>query len=159
MFFLITTNRRTVQNNIATQTSMQHGTKWQEMLSLYSKYAALCWGFCIPLSTTLTTIFALFTLALIIASGNWREKITLIRNNPLAITIFILFLLFVIGCFYSIAPWHTRLRELIRFRELLSLPLILSVFIEEKWRRLGLLVLVIAMIIQLIGGTFIHFFI
>ncbi len=109
---------------------------WPEKFTAYSKYTALCWGFSIPFSTALTTIFSLLTLALIIACGNWREKITLIRNNPFSIAILVLFLLFAIGCFYSIAPWHTRFRELIRFRELLSLPIILFVFMAEKCRRL-----------------------
>lgn len=134
-------------------------TNWQERLNLYSKYSALALGFSIPLSTALMSIFSVLTVLLVIISGQWHKKLRLIKSNPLAIVILLLFVLLIIGSFYSIAPLNSIGKEVKKYSTLLLFIFLLPIFQQKKWRQLGIITFVAAMLIQLVGGSIIHLFI
>lgn len=79
---------------------------------------------------------ALFLLLLVYGlSGGYGEKWRRIRANPVATASLLLFGLFVAGISYSSASLETALGVLNKYRELLLLPLVISIFQDEPWRR------------------------
>lgn len=94
--------------------------------------------FSIALSTAFMSIaMGLFVVAWIF-SGNYHEKIKLIKNNYAAIISIALFILYALGMFYSSASWNERLSWWLKYHKLLYIPLIISVLAVDKYRTLAL---------------------
>lgn len=94
--------------------------------------------FSIALSTAFMSIaMGLFVLAWIF-SGNYHEKIKLIKNNDAASISIALFLLYALGMFYSSASWDERLSWWLKYHKLLYIPLIISVLTVEEYRKLAI---------------------
>mgnify|MGYP003665073886 FL=1 len=130
---------------------------WQQRFDLWSKYSALALGFSIPLSTALMSIFSILTAVLVMAGGNYHFKWSLVKRNPLVLASITLFALLVIGSFYSVGTWHESLRELKKYHQLLLVAFMLPVFVEEKWRKWGMVVFIFAMTVNLIAAPIRHF--
>ena len=85
--------------------------------------------------TALVNVVLFLLLVVYGLSGGYREKWRRIRTNPVAITSLLLFGLFALGISYSSASLEKSLSVLNQYRELLLLPLVISIFHDEPWRR------------------------
>lgn len=94
-------------------------------------------GMSVPLSTAgVSVATALFFVSWLLAGG-FALKQRRIGDNPVALVSLALFVLFVLGLSYSTAPFPDAARALMKYRELLLIPLYISVMQDPKWQRLG----------------------
>lgn len=99
------------------------------------RVVAIALGFFLPLSTTISSGLIAAYVALWLALGDWRSLVTLIRENRVAAAAVAMFALLAAGGLYSIADASEVWRGLMKYRELLYLPLFLSVFADAAVRR------------------------
>lgn len=85
--------------------------------------------------TALVNIVLLLLLLSYVASGDFSGKWQRIRSHSVAKTSLFLLALFIVGVAYSSAELGYSLHTLETYRELLLLPIIMSVFTESKWQR------------------------
>ncbi len=104
----------------------------------------------LPISTSLTCI--LFPLATILSlfSNSWQAKIRTIWANPVAIFLIAWMLLYIIGSFYSIAPYQDIFRQLSKAGILLCAALLVDFFSQTRWQPYILNAFLAAMVITLI---------
>jgi O-antigen ligase len=99
-------------------------------------------GFSIPLSTSLaeiaTTLFVVLWLCAVDLSAAWR----VVRSAPVAQLSLGLFVLLAAAMCYSSATWAAAGRCLLKYRELIYLPMLLVVFQDAALRRKALRALV-----------------
>ncbi|MFO1350844.1 MAG: O-antigen ligase family protein [Gammaproteobacteria bacterium] len=103
-------------------------------LDAASRWFALVAVFALPISTALCGGASLAFIACWLLGGRYRAKLAILRAHPLTPWALALFALLVVGVFYSTAPWSLALHTLRDYRELLYLPLLLTVFAEAQWR-------------------------
>lgn len=98
---------------------------------------AVALGFCLPLSTSISSGLIALYVALWLVLGDWRVLGAALRQNHVATAALAMLLLLVLGALHSAAPaadvWHA----LSKYRELLFMPLFLSVFADAAVRRLA----------------------
>ncbi|MGH8570830.1 MAG: O-antigen ligase family protein, partial [Gammaproteobacteria bacterium] len=111
---------------------------------------AVATAFSLVVSTALCTITMVLFLAFWIASGGYRAKLARIRAQPIALWSLALVLMLMLGVVYSSASLEQALDTLRSYRELLYIPLLLTVFNEEQWQRRGYYAFLIAMALTLI---------
>lgn len=93
--------------------------------------------FSIVLPTALPNIFlALFLICSIIA-GNYKFKYQLIVNNSIALIAIGIFLLFALGLLYTSAPIEDAQSLLKKYSKFMYIPLVLSAFHEQRWKKFG----------------------
>lgn len=94
-------------------------------------YSAALTCFFIPLSTSLLGVFSVLTILCWLLSGNFLQTISLTARMPFAFISALLFLLFIIGVFYSPVPLEDSLDILKKYRELAFIPIIISLFYNQ----------------------------
>lgn len=82
--------------------------------------------FFIPLSTSVMGITALAAVLCWILSGQVLQLPLLLKKSPVSLVAFLLFLLFFIGVFYSPVNHEEALDTLKKYRELLYIPVVIS---------------------------------
>ena len=92
-------------------------------LAVYSLYA-VC--FLVFFSTALTAIFSVLMILFWLGSGAYKNIPEIIKENQIVILSFILFVLFVVGVFYTPAPLEDALDFLKKYRVLLYIPIVMS---------------------------------
>lgn len=122
----------------------------QHRLDTISKLLGIALVFFIPVSTTLTQILLLLILFCICVSGQWKESLKLFISHPVATASLGLFLIFSLGVIYSKAPLLDSLSMLGKMSKILYIPLLLPLFLEEKWRKYAFIAFIVAMVITLI---------
>ena len=116
-----------------------HSTKAAQCAETVSRVMACAAIFSIVLPTAIPNIFlALFLISSIIA-GNYKFKYQLILSNSIAIIATGIFLLFVFGLLYTSAPIDDAQGMLKKYSKFIYIPLLLSAFYEERWKRYGYL--------------------
>ena len=93
--------------------------------------------FSIVLPTAVPNIFLGFFLVFWILAGNYKFKIDLVINNPVAVLCIVIFLLFLLGLIYTSATTEDSLKLLKKYSKFLYVPLLLSAFTTPQWRRYG----------------------
>jgi len=111
---------------------------------------AVATAFSLAVSTALCTVTMVLFLAFWIASGGYRAKLARIRAQPIALWSLALLLMLNLGVVYSSASLDQALDTLRSYRELLYIPLLLTVFNEEQWQRRGYYAFLVAMALTLI---------
>lgn len=96
-------------------------------LYLAGCYSVVATCFSIPVSTSMMGVFALLTVVFWMASGRFLTFIPLLRSNMVAALSLLLFLLFLGGTVYTSASQEEALYFLKKYRELLFLPIVISV--------------------------------
>ncbi len=133
--------------------------EFQRKCDLFSKCCVVFLAFAIPVSTFAThiTLFALIVSWFL--AGNLETKVKRISSHPVVKAMVALFVVFLVGAFYSPAPTSDIIQLLNKIAKLLYLPFVLSVMTEEKWRRrtlrafLGAIVLTFALaVLKVYGG-------
>src|SRR5919106_2228740 len=102
-----------------------------------AKWMAVATSFSLVVSTALCSVTMILFLGFWIAAGCYREKLRLIRANPIALWSVALFMMFFVGILYSSASVAESLETLRKYRELLYIPLLLTAFNEPQWQRRG----------------------
>jgi O-antigen ligase len=95
------------------------------------KWTIAAIGFSIPISTALDTILLSTVVLLWFVSGNYREKIAVIRNNTMALLAVIAFSTYILGSFYSVADTKEIFEFLLKGANFLLIPLMMP-FIRDK---------------------------
>jgi O-antigen ligase len=101
-------------------------------------------GISIPISTVLDNILLVAILVLWLAAGRYRERIAIVRENPVAIAALALFGLLTLGLVYGTQDAGSGIRYLGKYVDLLFVPVFLTCFQDAKSRERGLLLFCIA---------------
>ncbi len=105
-------------------------------------WLAVATGAAIPVSTAITSVLLGLTVLCGIASGiYWREWRGLLFN-PLTLSALALFAWLALGLAYTSAPGDQALRTLMKYRDLLYIPLLLPFFTDARMRRAAVLAFV-----------------
>lgn len=92
-------------------------------LAVYSLYAVCIFVF---FSTALTAIFSILMILFWLGSGAYKNIPLIVKENPVTLPAFGLFVLFIIGVFYTPAPLEDALDFLKKYRVLLYIPIVMS---------------------------------
>jgi len=115
---------------------------------------ALLVGFFIPISTALTNILCVLVLLFLLFEGNHKQKLKVLLSNPIALAALMLFLLILLGLFYSSASFSDASRTLSKYREFFYIPLFLLLFQDSTSRLWGLYGFLSAMALTLFISYF-----
>lgn len=110
---------------------------WQLKCNQIAMYALTAAFFVVMFSVSLTTICYLSATLFVLLSGNWRERFQFIRDSDTfaSVSYWVIFSLFIIGIFYSIAPQKEIIHELRSQSWLLITPFLIMGLTEECWRQ------------------------
>ena len=111
---------------------------WREISGSVSKFLLIATAFVLPLSVSLTNIFFILVPVLSFISGDFRGKIRIIFNNPVALLMLAFFALFIFSLSYTVAPLHEALRTLVRYDKIFFAVLLFPLFTQDKLRRYSL---------------------
>lgn len=109
--------------------------RWQLKMEQIALSALTACFFTTMISVSLTTIFYLLAFALVLFSGNWRARLQTISTHFAALSFWAIFVLFIIGIFYSTSPAHLIERDLRNQIWLLITPFFIMLIEEDHWRR------------------------
>jgi O-antigen ligase len=113
-------------------------------LQIWTRRIAIALGFAIPLSTAADGILSALLLLLWLIGGRYREKLAAIRASPVAIAALALLAIIVAGMLWGHAPLDDRLGHLRKYANLILIPVLISVPIDEDCRRRALLAFSVA---------------
>lgn len=118
----------------------------------FSKQCTVLLAFFIPISTLATNAILLTLMISWLLAGSLSKKAKIIGAHPVARMSIALFLVFVIGAFYSNASTKNVVSMLGigKMGKLLYIPFLLPLMTEEKWRRYALLAFVSALLLTLV---------
>ena len=103
-----------------------------------AQWAAVALGFSIPISTALDNMLIAVVLAGWLASGAWRMHWDAVRSSGIALAALGLFSLLLAGTLYGApAPGDAR-NTLVKYLDLLWIPLMLGLFRESAMRKRAL---------------------
>lgn len=96
---------------------------------------AMLYAFCLPLSLAAeNTSFYIMLIALIL-SGNWQEKWSIIKRNPMSWFALAFTLLYLTGALYSHAPWKISLWIFKKQAEIIFIAFLIPLFYENAaWK-------------------------
>ncbi len=118
-----------------------------------AKILAVVLAFFIPISTTITqALFPLIILAMC-GAGQWRERAQFLVSHPVIRAGVGLFLIFCIGILYAKVPLSESFNMLVKMSKFLYIPLLMPLFVEEKWRKRAIIAFIVAMVLSLVLGT------
>lgn len=100
-----------------------------------SRVALLLLAVCLPLTTTGFEVVLGFAAITWLAAGRIRERIGGLMQNRVALLSLLLWGLFALGATVGAASGAEAWRGLMKYRELLCIPLLLSLFQRPDWKR------------------------
>jgi O-antigen ligase len=122
-----------------------------------AQWAAVALGLSIPISTALDSILLPIVVAGWLASGAWREKWEVVRDNRVAVAALALFGLLLLGTLYGErnpgdAAWTLR-----KYLDLLWIPILLWVFRDAAMREKALYALAISIAFVMLMSFLVKF--
>lgn len=111
----------------------------------FARWSAIAIGFSVPISTALDNILIVLVLLLWLLGAGFRSKWEAIRQNPVALAALALFGAMIAGCFYGQATTGEGVNYLGKYLDLLLIPVLISLFGEEKARSHALTGFMLAM--------------
>ena len=120
------------------------------------RWSVIALGFSIPISVALDNVLLAITALVWLTAGNYRDKLALIRANPVALAAFALFGLLVLGLGYGVRNPGDGLHYLGKYADLLFVPVFLTLFRDQQTRELGLKAFGGAMILSLIMSHLVY---
>jgi O-antigen ligase len=115
-----------------------------------AQWPAIALGFSIPVSVALDNLLVALLLLLWLAGGRYREKLSAIRGNPVALLACAVFALYVVGATYSAGGHSDVLHTLDKASIFLLLPIMITLFPEAKTRDRALQAFIAALTITLV---------
>lgn len=126
---------------------------FQQVMENATQWLTLLVGFTLPLSASPSEIATTALIGTWLASANWKRKLAAIRQNAVAWLAVAMFGVLALGVLYSSAGWIASGRCLLKYRELLYIPMLIPVFQDARLRVLGLHSFVAGMIV-LVGLSY-----
>lgn len=114
-------------------------------------FLALAMAAAIPLSVTVTTVISILLAITCILSFD-RQMFVSVLKNPVTITILIFLAINIIACSYSIAGSREIAQALRKYYRLLYFPLLLPLFVTERWRNAAVVLFLIAVFISVVAA-------
>ena len=102
-----------------------------------------------PLGSSLSNVVSALLLLVWIAAGGFAIRWQRIRAHPLAVASIVLWLLLFLGAAWSTAPWGEAWRNIEKYARLMLVPIVVSLIVDESWRRRALLAWIAAMLLTL----------
>ncbi len=99
----------------------------REVIQTATSFSLIACCTVLPLSTALLSVFSISTLFFWLLSGNIKNFPDILRTNRVALLSLLLLFLFVIGLSYTNASLGDSLSYLKKYRELLFIPIVLSI--------------------------------
>lgn len=127
-------------------------TRWQERAETAARWMALALGLSIPISTALDNVVVPLLVLFWLASGGFAGKWALVRRNPVALLAILLFAWLLAGMSYAAVPFGERLDMLGKYRELLLIPVLATLFRTPRERRMALAFFAAAMGVTLLAS-------
>ena len=124
--------------------SASRGADW------LARHVAIALGFSLPISVALDNVFLVLLLLAWLARARWRENYQLIRRNPAAWSALLLLAWLALGLAWGSGPLSEGLLYLKKYSDLLLVPILVTVFVDEQERRRGLLALAAALALTLV---------
>src|SRR5450759_4857369 len=122
-----------------------------------SRFVSVALGFSIPVSTALSSFFLILTVPLWFLDRNYKNKLSIIKDNKYIWAIFILIGLYFAGLFYGEASVKEALNEFVDMASLLLIPIMIPFFRDEKVRNNALNLFLLTMTITLFLSYLIWF--
>jgi O-antigen ligase len=114
------------------------GTGIQAALTRSGQWAAIALGFSIPISVAIDNILLVIVAACWLAAGEWQEKWRTARNNGVALFALLLYALLLLGTLYGEHEPGEAGRYLVRYVDLLFIPLFAWLLRDSGHRRKAL---------------------
>lgn len=114
-----------------------------------ARWAAVALGFSIPVSVALDNILVVLLLACWLAGARYREKLALVRDNPVAMICCVLFLAYALASLYSVGDSKDLLHALDKAAVFLLVPILVSTLRDDSARHLALDAFAAAMLVTL----------
>jgi O-antigen ligase len=114
-----------------------------------ARWSAVLLGFSIPISTALDGVLLAIILVGFIFSGDYRERIRSVWENPVGVAALGLLALMILGLFYNGSPGHDALRYAGKYADLLFVAVLIPVFRDTKTRERAMLGFMAAMLLTL----------
>ena len=114
------------------------------------KWAAVLLGFSIPVSVVLDNVLLGLIVLFWIAGGQYRDKLAAVRGNPVALLALALYVLHLLGSFYSIGTNRDVLEALAKASRLLLIPALIFLLREPVWRARGIAAFLASMFVTLV---------
>lgn len=114
-----------------------------------AKWSAIAIGFSVPISTAMDNVLLFVVLISWLAGGGFKQKLTTIKANPVALAALAFFGLLVAGCFYGQGTGAEALYYLGKYLDVLFIPILICLFKEEKARRFAIAGFMLAMALTL----------
>jgi O-antigen ligase len=121
------------------------------------KWILIALGFFIPISTALNNIILALTVPLWFLDRNYKNKLSIIKDNKYIWAIFILVGLYFLGLFYGEANAKEAWKEFAAMAGLLLIPIMIPFFSDEKVRNNALNLFLLSMAITLFLSYLIWF--
>jgi O-antigen ligase len=116
-------------------------------------YFVILTGFALPVSTAGVNISLALTVLLMLPVI-FRRYLSL-TSNTVVISALALWLWFALAVSYSQAEWGDALQNLKKYIELLYLPVMMLVFQQKHWQRLGIHSFMLAIVLVTLGSYFV----
>lgn len=117
-----------------------------------ARVMAVMGGFGLSISTSLSVLGFSLMIIFWIAGANYPEKLDLIRQNRNALFAAALFGLFIVGTIYSTTTWKESMAVLMKYRELIYIPILVSLFGSKLWKERAINWFLYGMIILLVAS-------
>jgi O-antigen ligase len=114
-----------------------------------SRWLAVALGFSIPVSTALDGVLTVLLALCWAAGGRYREKLSAILDNPVALLACALFAAHALGALYSVGSAREILHALDKATVFLVIPILISLFIDERRRDLAMHAFMTAIVVTL----------
>ncbi len=113
------------------------------------RWAVVLLGCSIPVSVAADNILLAFLLSCWIVGGGYREKVSAVRGNPVALAVLALFALYLAGTLYTSADGADVFDALTKALRLLLIPALMPLMRDAKWRNRGIAAFLGSMLLTL----------
>ena len=128
--------------------------KTTNFFDLASKVSAVMTAAAIVLSTAATTVLFPAAVVFSLAAGDWRDKFNRIISNPLAWAFLLFYAMFLVGVFYTAAPWGDVLLVLRKYAKFVLAIFFIPLFAEERWRNYAINAFLLAVVVMSLLSIF-----
>ncbi len=110
--------------------------------------------FFIPISASLKSIFIILSAIALLFSPTYRQALPFVFSKPWCKAALILFMIVLIGCFWSDAPYRARFIFIDKYSKLLYLPIFAIGFRNHKIRKMAIYAFFLAMLLTFFMACF-----
>lgn len=124
--------------------SVSRGADW------LARHVAIALGFSLPISVALDNVLLVLLLLAWLATARWREVYRVVRDNPPALCALLLLVWVALGLAWGEGSLAEGGLYLKKYSDLLLIPILVTVFVDPRDRRRGLLALAAALALTLV---------